>query len=259
MTAHENQGDDCLCHFLPFLRAFIPSSRKAITHDTGCDWDDPREISSSSVVSGITAGHDDYDKTNMNFSSADYRGFVFAIHPDHGTLLLHCTRKKKKPHHFQLPGGHIDAFEFEAAAKATNNPMEQLMLAGRMGTARELFEETGMDLRNSLNRLQPSRLYSKVKNDKLMNEYKSRLFYTVNLTDDDFLNGASMSVSEAAFLQKAMGAQPPNLKLKLSQEHQGFAFEKDSDAVATLLQHHSGGKISSAVRMTTALQANQIM
>ena len=85
-----------------------------------------------------------------------------------------------------------------------------------MGTARELFEETGMDFRNALHRLQPTRLYAKHSPDKLPNEYKCRLFYTVDLSDEDFLKEENLSISEAAFLQKAMGAQPPNLKVRLS-------------------------------------------
>jgi hypothetical protein len=30
-------------------------------------------------------------------------------------MMLHCTRKNKKPPHYQLAGGHIDEFEFLAA------------------------------------------------------------------------------------------------------------------------------------------------
>jgi hypothetical protein len=44
------------------------------------------------------------------------------------------------------------------------------------------------------------------------------------------------------------------LQLKLSPEHQGFAFEKFPDVAATLLQHHSGGKVSTALKMAAAIQ-----
>ena len=47
----------------------------------------------------------------------DYRAFLFAIHPSHGMLLLYCTRKKKKGPHYQVPGGHVDVEDFEAACK----------------------------------------------------------------------------------------------------------------------------------------------
>lgn len=204
------------------------------------------------------------ETTNMDFKNADYRGFVFAVHPEHGYLLLHCTRKKKKPNHFQLPGGHIDHFEFTEAATKANDPKEQLVLAGKVGAARELYEETGMDLRRSLDRVIPTRLYDenqlakmKLKNEKVVNEYKGRLFFTVRVTDHDFLRGEDLPIADAAFLQRPMGAQPPNLMLKLSHEHQGFAFEQDPDIAVTLLQHHSGGKVSKALTMSTAVGQQQ--
>lgn len=252
MPAVNQKEDTCfLCNFCPF--------RQTPKKDAFSIVEDPRETGShktNSVVSAITEV-EDHDKTNMDFANADYRGFVFAIHPEYGYMLLHCTRKKKKPNHFQLPGGHIDAPEFKAAAQVTGEPLEQLLLAGKMGTARELFEETSIDLRNSLERLEPTKLYSKERKDKLSNEYKNRLFYTVHLRDDDFPTAEKMSVSGAAFLQKAMGVNPPNLKLKLSVEHQGFAFEKMPDVAATLLQHHSGGKVSTALRMAETTKGNK--
>jgi len=53
----------------------------------------------------------------LDYRNADYRGFVFAVHEQHGLMLLHCTRKAKKGPHFQLPGGHVDDFEFEEAGE----------------------------------------------------------------------------------------------------------------------------------------------
>ena len=168
--------------------------------------------------------HDD-DVTNLDFAKADYRGFVMAIHPEHGYMLLHCTRKKKKPNHFQLPGGHVDDFEFkDAAAVHPDDPKAQLQLAGQMGSARELYEETGMDLRAQLNRLQPAKLYAKEKKNKLSNEFKHRLFYKVELTDDDFLKEQNMPIADTSFLQHAMGAQPPPFKVSLSTDLGSFVW-----------------------------------
>ena len=42
------------------------------------------------------------------------RGFIFAVHPTHGLLLLRAYKKKKGVHH-QLPGGRVDAEELRAA------------------------------------------------------------------------------------------------------------------------------------------------
>ena len=215
----KKEPDDCfLCNALPFLRAIFPAHRDNIVQD-------PRSLepavapvapaaSAAPKPPKVQKKNDAYEKTNMDFSSVDYRGFIFAIHPDHGYVLLHCTRKKKKPNHFQLPGGHIDAFEFADAAKVTQDPKEQLVHAGKLGAARELYEETGMDVRNALDRLKPTNLYEKDKKDKVSNEYKSRLFYTVHVTDDDFLKAEDMSIADAAFLQRPMGARPPNLMVR---------------------------------------------
>ena len=51
----------------------------------------------------------------QDFRKKDYRGFIFLVHQDHGLMLLHCTRKKNKPPHWQLPGGHVDEHEFVTA------------------------------------------------------------------------------------------------------------------------------------------------
>ena len=77
-----------------------------------------------------------------DYKRIDYRGFAFVVHPQHGMLLLHCTRKPKKGPHFQLPGGHIDNFEFEIAKEKSNQGSDILIEAAKMGTARELYEET---------------------------------------------------------------------------------------------------------------------
>lgn len=57
-------------------------------------------------------------QTTYPFHNKDYRAFVFVIHNDFGLLLLHCTRKRKKGPHFQIPGGHVDEAEFIAAGKS---------------------------------------------------------------------------------------------------------------------------------------------
>ena len=123
----------------------------------------------------------------------------------------------------------MDDFEFTDAANAlsanvdrdggassspTIDPQEQLVLAGKMGAARELYEETGLDIRQQMDRLKPAKLFKKDKKGRVSNEYKSRLFYVLHLTDDDFLRAEDMPIADAAFLQRPMGAQPPNLKVR---------------------------------------------
>jgi hypothetical protein len=120
----------------------------------------------------------------------DYRGFCFMIHPKHGILLLQCSKlKKNKPSpHFQVPGGHIDNFEFHQQQHLINYPLQQLYAASRCGCAREVFEETGIDLRHDLHRFKPVFLNINETRAKgvLCNDYKHRLFFIVILTDSDF-------------------------------------------------------------------------
>ena len=91
------------------------------------------------------------------------------------------------------------------SAKLYHSRGDQLTQATKAGAARELFEETGMDVRKNLNRLVPVVLHGDKKSGKLPNELKSRLFYTLNVSDDDFPStgvtpmsqeGSSLKVSE---------------------------------------------------------------
>lgn len=70
-------------------------------------------------------------------TSDKVRAFVLARHPRHGLLLLQAS-KRKKGVHYQIPGGHVDEPEIEAHG---------LKSGCRAAAARELFEETGIDLR----------------------------------------------------------------------------------------------------------------
>jgi len=133
-------------------------------------------------------------KSNMsstiNYNDKEYRSFIFSIHPEHGLLLLHCTRKRKKGDHFQLPGGHVDEPELLAAANSCGgNVKKELEIAGKMGGARELYEETGIDVRKSLDRLIPVLI-----KDKL--DYKSRLFYLLKINDKDFFSKDDLEASD---------------------------------------------------------------
>jgi 8-oxo-dGTP pyrophosphatase MutT (NUDIX family) len=160
----------------------------------------------------------------VEWEEVDYRGFVFVLHQIYGLMLLHCTRKESKGPHWQTPGGHVDKNEFldagtsynhcvfwpisdekvsqfsmfhhyiehrHRAAKEENTREKQLQLAGKAGVAREMYEETGIDVRSQLERFLPANLRVKAMLDKdgtivLANEYKHRLFYFLMVTDDDF-------------------------------------------------------------------------
>jgi len=191
----------------------------------------------------------------QDYVKADYRAFLFATHPTYGMLLLHCTRKKKKPPHFQAPGGHIDKEDFQDAISRTPENSKEgpalLMLACKIGAARELYEETGIDIRAALDRLQPVRLREN-SDESLFCELKKRLFFKLCLEDSDFGTTGieSMKAKPLPPMLKLSHehAKPPPLMLKLSHEHQGFIFEPDATKSVDLLVEHSGGKVSKALR-----------
>lgn len=82
-------------------------------------------------------------------------------------------------------------FNVSVEAKESDDYETQLVVATKRGAARELFEETGMDVRKQLDRLNPAGLRPSATLDKshkpvLVNEYKHRLFYFLLVSDDDF-------------------------------------------------------------------------
>ena len=128
----------------------------------------------------------------IDISTKDYRSFCLLIHRRQGGVILHCSRKKQKPPHYQLPGGHVDDCEFKQITKSLSNlvTQEQLYYAARIGCAREVYEETGIDFRNRLEEFLPMVLYNTnqkdFKNEILINEYKSRFFFVCEVFDQDF-------------------------------------------------------------------------
>jgi 8-oxo-dGTP pyrophosphatase MutT (NUDIX family) len=157
--------------------------------------------------------------TDMAPSAADdYKAFILPV-SNNGILLLYCTRKKSKGPHHQLPGGHVDSEDFDEAGElfcrfilyilsrtyiqdmltvtfrnvsVKVNPnltgKDHLLQACKIGAARELFEETGMDLRSTLDRLVPVqvRQSNDDEEEKLPCQYKNRIFFTVEISDQDF-------------------------------------------------------------------------
>lgn len=148
-------------------------------------------------------------QARFDFSARDYRAFCLLLHRKHGALLLHCTRKKKKPPHYQLPGGHIDQDDFRQITKNLSCVVtqQQLYYAARLGCAREIYEETTLDFRNRLEELHPMILYGREQRESddaiLINEYKSRLFFLCEVFDDDFPNAVSLKFLFAQFIDLA--------------------------------------------------------
>jgi len=188
-----------------------------------------------------------------DYKNIDYRGFAFVIHNVHGMLLLHCTRKKKKGPHYQLPGGHIDDFEFDYAAEkcgANSVPNTILLEAAKMGTAREVFEETGIDVRGQLERLDPVSLHGGRMHitdddgkDELDNVLEHKAYFALKVTDEDFL-------SEQEGLTHPNDENGKHLALRISREHSGYIFVNDPLQSIDKIVKHSGGTGAKALRMS---------
>jgi len=75
----------------------------------------------------------------IDFSKERARAFCLLIHKKEGAVLLHCTKKRRKPPHYQLPGGNVDGYEFKQVSKSFSSwvTQEHYYLATRIGCARE--------------------------------------------------------------------------------------------------------------------------
>mmetsp|Transcript_11272 Transcript_11272/g.17212 ORF Transcript_11272/g.17212 Transcript_11272/m.17212 type:complete len:321 (-) Transcript_11272:79-1041(-) len=251
-----------------FLAFFYTISIRRTTHpsivDNGIKYDTSTQqiITTQQHYKNPTIIMSDLDH---DYTTDDYRAFLFAQHPIHGLLLLYCSRKKNKPPHFQAPGGHVDKEDFNEALTRLQDTTSSsgvdlesshplLLLACKIGAARELYEETGIDLRNHLDRLQPVQLRKSEKDNGLFTTscvLKHRLFFKICVTDDDF-ETKGFDYMVALGLSQSMNTEAPMLMLKLSEEHQGFRFEPDPRRAVDLLTQHSGGKVSKALGMALA-------
>lgn len=144
-------------------------------------------------------------------------------------------------------------FNESTAKTCGGDPKNQLLEAAKAGAARELWEETGIDVRASLERLQPAALKASDTATELSCELKKRLFFFLAAKDDDFLSSNSTS-------ERLVGPLCPEgrqLKVKFSVEHSGFTFEKDPKKAVEMLKLHSGGVCSQALSMAMARDAHK--
>jgi 8-oxo-dGTP pyrophosphatase MutT (NUDIX family) len=84
--------------------------------------------------------------------------------------------------------------------------------AYKICAARELYEETGIDLRRSLDRLQPVQLKSP-KEDELACQYKKRIFLSAEIFDDDLSLQHNRDVLTSSLTQ-ALDKTPPHAMVR---------------------------------------------
>mmetsp|Transcript_28134 Transcript_28134/g.66581 ORF Transcript_28134/g.66581 Transcript_28134/m.66581 type:complete len:246 (-) Transcript_28134:334-1071(-) len=170
------------------------------------------------------------------------RAFVFANHATYGLLLLEANKKRKGGRHFQLPGGHVDAYELNQYGDLEGS---------RVAAARELWEETGMDFRDRLYRLSPIDLSSLGPRGRELHESGRRYFSleisNLDSVDDIPPQASDNSLGGARRLRLATPLSMENFRLCLSTEHTGFRFQRSARLAAHDLQKHSGGTSSEAV------------
>ena len=189
-----------------FVAVYINLSRKSIN-------DDHHHLPTINKIKHqimmTTTSYEEYVKK-------DYRAFLFAIHPAHGMLLLYCTCKKKKGPHYQCPGGHVDREDYAIASRIPQiSSLDLLTLGCKIGVARELYEETGIDIRSTLeDRVQPVRLREDDSSDdnRVVGEFKERLFFRLNLEDGDFV---STGLDSSSNVLQSLNKTPPHLMVSL--------------------------------------------
>eukprot|EP01054_Gregarina_sp_Poly1_P005141 Gregarina_sp_Poly_1__5140@NODE_271_length_10278_cov_119_025561_g236_i0_p6_GENE_NODE_271_length_10278_cov_119_025561_g236_i0NODE_271_length_10278_cov_119_025561_g236_i0_p6_ORF_typecomplete_len217_score31_55NUDIX/PF00293_28/2_3e07_NODE_271_length_10278_cov_119_025561_g236_i012151865 len=164
------------------------------------------------------------------------RAFMITHIEDRGFLLMEAY-KKEKGLHSQLPGGRIDAGDFEALGLATDLnkvTFDELVRVGQHAALRELWEETRIDLKAHYERLQylPTVTEAVANNKRKLgriphSHFPLKLYYFLELRRDEF-NGS---------------------KIKLSSEHVGYRIESNIVEAARSAKQHSGGDSAVALEV----------
>jgi ADP-ribose pyrophosphatase YjhB (NUDIX family) len=144
-------------------------------------------------------------------------------------------KKKGKPAHYQLPGGKVDTHEVAQHGAVG---------AARIAAARELWEETGIDVRTALHRLLPVPVLGS-------EHLKGRRYFALALTDADAVSGGVPAAAGSAGAAATVAAQHtlrrPPFAVRLSAEHLAARFERECSVAVKAIELHSGGKNSTAL------------
>ena len=166
----------------------------------------------------------------VNYKENKYETGVFVVHRTKGMVLLKCTPTLKSLKKSRIPGGFVGEKEFLAASKLVSQAKMQLQLAARQGAARLLYEDTGIDVRDRMNRLQPAVLRLKPPKDAsgvrcLKNEYEQKLYYFLQVSEADFLMETNEDTNSK--IRGPESEKGTELRLRLSSRVSAFDFVKD--------------------------------
>lgn len=162
-----------------------------------------------------------------------YVGYVFVVHEKCGLLMLKTTTEEDKTkNRYSVPGGSLSESDFVTAEFVTTkcthgHSRGRLLAASRLAATRELFTETGIDARGSLDRLVPAKLRRDTfrKHDDgsiLRNQFKRQIYFFLILTNTDFQDGIACTF-----------ASPEKVAIGDGKSH--FVFEKDPAAAFKML------------------------
>ncbi|KAG7363443.1 hypothetical protein IV203_026803 [Nitzschia inconspicua] len=187
----------------------------------------------------------------VNYQKADYSAMVFVVHRTRGMLLLHAGDGTDKKRH--VPTGVIQESEFLDAAKKSGSGNAQLQIAAREAAARQLFENTGLDIRHSMNRFKPAILRLNPPTDAkgvqyLKNEYNNRLYYFLQVDEEDFAT-ISEADGNGKLTRPSEDSGDSPLVLRLRDTYDGFTFVLDPSDAAKILKQDGNIDATSALRM----------
>ena len=123
-------------------------------------------------------------------------------------------------------------------------------------------------MRGQLERLTPVILKDSVQSGNgkidLENMLDGKIYFNLNVTDEDFLTDGEKAENEGesngvqSGIIGPMDANGKHLKLKISHEHSGFMFENNPLQSIEKIAKHSGGAGSAALRMAMNRGARKV-
>jgi len=157
-----------------------------------------------------------------------YKASVFVVHHTLGMLLI---PQRNDPSLIEIPGGSIEEIELSQAALKSSHYKMQLQLAAREAACRHLYEQTGMDTRLDLERLQPAVLYVEpppgIDGIRLLrNELNNSLYFLFRVSAEEQVLGPNVDHNGGALADRARrsGAAGP------------FVFVKEPEKALELLE-----------------------
>jgi len=180
----------------------------------------------------------------VDYKSVDFQAMVFVVHRTRGMLLLQGSKASLLNSRNNVPGGAVIEEEFLDAAKQSGRPQVQLQIAARIAAARQLFETTGLDIRQQANRFKPAVLNVNPPMDPvrgfryLRNENENKLYYFLQVDEDDFskLKDQQDATLNAKSMKPSVDAGDEPVSLKLSNNYGGFEFVHDPVDAADVLK-----------------------